>query len=123
MITRRKRIGVRGEKIAAECLARKGYTIIGQNVRVGRKEIDLICRDGADIVFVEVKTGRSSAFGDPAFRVDRRKRQAIAQAAQRWISEHPDDRVGYRFDVITVDTDFVPPRVEHREAAFSLEDT
>lgn len=55
-IKRRKRIGRRGERIAARLLKSKGYRIIDRNVEMSRGEIDIIALDGRTLVFVEVKT-------------------------------------------------------------------
>ena len=53
-----KIFGRRGEAAAQKYLTTQGYKIIGANVRLGRKEIDLIARQGEQTVFVEVKTRR-----------------------------------------------------------------
>jgi len=118
----RRKLGDQGEELAARWLSDKGYQLIGRNIRMGRKEIDIICRTDSTIVFVEVKTGGSDRFGHPAFRVDRRKRQALVEAAQQWVAGQPQTDLEYRFDVITVDTAQQPPVLEHRPAAFSSDD-
>ena len=122
MTHRRKELGDRGEELAARWLADEGYQLIGRNIRMGRKEIDIICRTDSMIVFVEVKTGASDRFGHPAYRVDLRKRRALVEAAQQWVAGQPQTDLDYRFDVITVDTAQNPPVLEHRPAAFSTDD-
>ena len=58
--------GARGEKLARRHLRREGYKILYRNFR-GRTggEIDIVCRDGETLVFVEVKTRSSEDFGRP----------------------------------------------------------
>lgn len=119
---RRRATGDRGEALAAAWLEQRGYAVIDRNVRLGRKEIDLICRYGTDIVFVEVKSGHSDRFGHPAHRVDGRKRKALVEAAQQWIAGHPEAGSGFRFDVVTVEMRGSAPAVEHFPAAFSADD-
>lgn len=52
----RRRVGALGEQLAAGFLDRQGGIILARNLRVGRGEIDLVARLGAELVAVEVKT-------------------------------------------------------------------
>lgn len=122
MTQRRRAIGDQGEELAARWLSDNGFELIGRNIRLGRKEIDIICRSDSMIVFVEVKSGSSDRFGHPAYRVDQRKRRALVEAAQQWIAGQPETDLEFRFDVITVDTAQDPPVLEHRPGAFSADD-
>ena len=61
----RKELGDIGEAMASSFLIERGMVVVGRQVRVGRGEIDLIMRDGEELVFVEVKTRQSNAFGNP----------------------------------------------------------
>jgi putative endonuclease len=114
-------LGDRGEAIAVDWYRRNGYDIIATNVRVGRNELDLICRTDDEIVFVEVKTGCSDEYGAPLYRVDRYKVRALIYAAQRWLLGHPQGHRGIRFYVISIETDRDPPAIDHRPAAFSAD--
>jgi putative endonuclease len=76
--------------------------IVARGFRFRGGEIDLIARDGEELVFVEVKTRTSEDFGNPAESVTRAKRRKLLQAASfylqtRGILQHP-----CRFDVILV---------------------
>ena len=71
----RARRGRGYERVALDYLRGDGYDIIAANYRHGRNEIDIVCRKNNELVFVEVKGGRSSAFGDPVYRVDDHKAQ------------------------------------------------
>ena len=65
MVDGRNKLGGRGEKIAASFLRRQGYRIIEKNYRTRLGEIDIVAREDEDLVFVEVKTRRSTEFGLP----------------------------------------------------------
>ena len=96
-----------GEDIAAQYLRLIGYGIIGKNLRIGRNEIDIVASDGDCLVFVEVKTRRSSRYGEPAEAVGRDKILGIRRAAGRFINvprirrDNAEDRI----DVIDIEVD------------------
>jgi putative endonuclease len=115
--------GNRGEALAAEWYRQRGYEVLGTNVRVGRNELDLICRTGQETVFVEVKTVTDDEFGDPVYKVDRQKRRAVVMATRLWLLGHPQGDRGVRFDIMTVDGSTRPPAMDHRPAAFTADDT
>ena len=69
----RRSLGALGEARAAEHLERRGYRIVGRNVRAGGVELDLIARRGLWLVFAEVKARRTLRFGAPEAAVDARK--------------------------------------------------
>ena len=122
MPTPKRQLGDCGEAIAAAWFRTRGYQIIATNYRAGRNELDLICRTEDDIVFVEVKTGRSDDYGSPLHRVDRKKCRAILYAAQRWLLAHPQGDRGVRFDIMSIETDRHPPAIDHLSAAFTADD-
>ncbi len=110
-----------GEEQAERMLKRKGYRILGRRVRVGtRDEIDLVARDGAALVFVEVKTREHEDFGRPLSAVDRQKRHSMSRAAARYLKKlgYPD--VCFRFDVVEV-VGKSNPEIRHVENAFVME--
>ena len=118
------RAGRWGEAQAERALRERGFKILGRRVRVGRRdELDLVARDGGTLVFVEVKTRASEAFGSPAAAVDRAKRHALSRAAVRYLQALPNPRVPFRFDVVEVvgAPDAGPPVVRHLSNAFPLE--
>lgn len=101
----------------------KGYKILGRRLRIGlRDEIDLIARDGEVLVFVEVKTRRTEAFGRPVESVDRRKRHALSRAATRYLARLRQP-VCFRFDVVEVvgRQGDATPTIRHIENAFMLD--
>lgn len=101
-----------GENSAALYLKEKGFNIIGQNVYVGRCEIDIIAENGDLLLFVEVKTrrqipGTKSIYGRPASAVDREKRQNLLTAAKRYLIENRETVSSFqpRIDIIEVYVD------------------
>jgi putative endonuclease len=93
--------GQSGELSAAAYLRGKGYEILAANWRSGHKEIDIIARDKSTVVFVEVKTRRSSLYGYPEESVTLSKQQKIAAAAEEWIYQN-EWKNEIRFDVIAI---------------------
>jgi putative endonuclease len=76
--------------------------IVGRNVRVPGGEIDVICKDGDVVVFVEVKTRGSARFGSALAAVDARKRRKLRALASDWLQfAAPSARA--RFDVVTIE--------------------
>ncbi len=103
-MNRRGRVGRRGEDLAIGLLERTGYVVLGRNVRLPGGEIDVICRDGEAIVFVEVKTRASARCGSALAAVDARKRRTLRALAADWLQiAAPYARA--RFDVVTIEPD------------------
>jgi putative endonuclease len=96
-------VGRFGEQLAAERLAADGLVLLDRNWRCTDGELDIVATEGATLVFVEVKTRSSVAFGDPAEAVGRAKAARLRRLALRWLAEH-DDRYWpeVRFDVVAV---------------------
>ncbi len=81
-------------------------------------EIDIVCRDGAELVFIEVKTRRSRAYGGGRHAVNARKRELIRQGAASWRRMLPE-AVPYRYDVVEVlYIEGAPPEITHIKYAF-----
>ncbi|MDP6561375.1 MAG: YraN family protein [Candidatus Peribacteraceae bacterium] len=96
--------GKRGEALAVAYLQKKKYKIYGQNIRLGRDEIDVLAYDIEErmLVFVEVKT-RSRYDPDflPALGVTQRKKRALRRAAWKWMYQK-EYEAPWRIDVILV---------------------
>ena len=76
----RARRGALGEALAAAYLELRGYSLLGRNLRVGHKEIDLLARRGDCLVFVEVKLRASDRFGSAAEGLGPDKRRRLREA-------------------------------------------
>lgn len=98
----RQGLGRTGERLAAEELTRQGYTIIERNFRCRHGEIDLIAEDANDLIFVEVKTRRGTAYGLPEEAVTPRKQQKIVQVATHYLDLHDCSERSWRIDVVAV---------------------
>lgn len=105
--------GRSAEDAAAVLMRAKGMTVIEQNFRVKVGEIDLIAKDGDEIVFVEVRSRASSSFGGAAASVGGVKRRKLIRAAGVWLQARRWTGP-CRFDVVAVDAG----RAEHIPAAF-----
>lgn len=113
--------GRRGEELAAGHLRRKGYKILRRNFRAREGgEVDLVCRDGDVLVFVEVKTRSGEGFGRPAHAVDARKRRLLMRAAFSWLRMLDMPDIGFRFDIVEV-VEAESVEVRHIPNAFQLE--
>jgi putative endonuclease len=112
-------VGRLGEDLAATYLCDAGLTILERNWRCSHGELDIVARDGEIVIFVEVKTRSSTAFGDPAEAVNRAKAVRLRKLALHWLAEHRD--IPYwsqlRFDVVSVlRTASGGPSVRHLKA-------
>ena len=122
--TEAQRSGAWGEALSAAYLKEKGYKILGKNVRFGsRCELDLVARSPAPdvLVFVEVITRNSEAFGRPLSAVNKGKRRALGRAATRYLQHLKTKPAHIRFDVVEVvgTPGDENPVVRHIENAFS----
>ena len=97
-------VGRFGEDLAATHLGAAGWRIVERNWRCTDGELDLIAVDGDVLVFVEVKTRSTTAFGDPVEAVDEAKAVRVRRLAARWLAENQSVRRGreVRFDVVAV---------------------
>lgn len=102
MPSARRRLGDRGERAALAHLRSRGYTILAQNWRIAIGEIDLVAREGDQVVFVEVRTRRGAA-PSPEESVSPRKQQRLIALAYSYLAEHGlPDGTPWRIDVIAV---------------------
>ena len=116
------RRGAAGEKLACRFLRRHRYKILYRNFRgtVGG-EIDIVCREGDTLVFVEVKTRSSQDFGRPFEAIHRDQQNRISRGALAWLRMLDDPDILFRFDVVEVVTaEGDKPRLELIRNAFGL---
>ena len=98
-----KSIGKQGEEIACKYLEKLGWKILEKNYRYSRfSEIDIIAKDGNDIVFVEVKTRTSTINGHPFEAINYNKIQNIFKAGLAYLKSTKERHNKYRIDVISI---------------------
>lgn len=101
----RARVGKWGEELAEHFLANKGYLIITKNFRTRFGEIDIVCRDGNTLVFVEVKTRSNEKFGTPEESVTRDKQDKLRLAAEYFLLIKKLRSAPWRIDTIGIKID------------------
>jgi putative endonuclease len=95
-------LGGRGETFAARHLRRRGYKVLVRRFRSRAGEIDLVCRDGEWLVFVEVKTRVNEDLGAPSEAVDATKQRHMSKVALDYLRLLGYPEVPFRFDIAEV---------------------
>jgi putative endonuclease len=114
----RREAGRRAEDAAARWLEERGVRVLARNHATRRGEVDLVCDDGGTLVFVEVRSRSSAAFGSPALTVDAAKARRVVAAATDWAVRNGGLDRAIRFDVVAVDLSGASARFDHFRAAF-----
>lgn len=107
--------GGMGENLAAEYLVGKGFRIVEKNYRWRKAEIDLIVQREDWLIFVEVKTRSSNAYGEPETFVSDFQRRLIYEAAEEYIYK-TDWQGNIRFDIVSVKPSRIPEIVHFEDA-------
>ncbi|NCC25223.1 MAG: YraN family protein [Deltaproteobacteria bacterium] len=95
-------LGREGEALALKHLLGLGYEIVACNWRKGSYEIDFVCVDGDEVVFVEVKTRSSNVHGLPGQALDRNKARSLIRAAVHFLNDRDWWSRPCRFDLVSV---------------------
>ena len=96
------RLGEHGEKLAEEFLVGSGMTVVERRHRTRRGEIDLVCRDGGTLVFVEVKTRRTDRAGAPFESITAAKQRRLTRLALAYLKNQDLLDCPARFDVVSI---------------------
>ena len=120
MTIARQKLGKTGEDLACQELQRRGYAIVAKRYRRRGGELDIIARDGATLVFIEVKTRDGRAFGEAAEAVTPFKRRRIARLALDYMARHRLSDCPCRFDVVSIHLDSGEPVFEVFQGAFDV---
>jgi putative endonuclease len=115
-----KQFGEEGEDLAVKYLRKRGCEILDRNFRIRSGEIDIVAKDGEDLVFVEVKTRRK---GDPNFlpeAVNHTKIKKIVRTAEYYIMKRKAQNMPARFDVLFIVNNNGKAEIDHIKSAFSL---
>lgn len=115
---RRQSLGILGEDLACRELQRRGYAILERRYRTRYGEIDIIARDGACLVFIEVKTRADERFGGGAAAVTGWKQRRIGQMAIDYVARQRLHECPCRFDVVVVELAGGQPHIDVFRHAF-----
>jgi putative endonuclease len=122
MSRQRAALGKLGEDLACRELERRGYAVLARRYRRRGGELDIIARDGATIVFVEVKTRGGRSFGDAADAITGIKRHRMIQVAMDYLMRNRLTACPCRFDVVSIQFETGRPIIEVVPNAFSVSD-
>ena len=92
--------GLRGERLAEKFLRKEGMKLLARRFRAAGGEIDLICRDGEEIVFVEVKYRPGGERGEGVEAVTPDKLRRVRRAGKVFMTRYPD--AAARIDVVEI---------------------
>jgi putative endonuclease len=98
----RRKLGNEGEDLAARFLKGVGYKILERQFRTKFGEIDLVAKDGREIVFVEVKTRQTLEFGHPEEAVHPVKLAHMSASGEGYLSEKRIESAAHRYDVVAI---------------------
>ncbi|WP_276620076.1 YraN family protein [Syntrophomonas wolfei] len=113
-----RELGLWGEELAAQYLGKKGYKILERNFYTRYGELDLVCEKDDNIVFVEVKTRRSTRFGSPEEAITPRKMGNMKKAAILYLKSSPRFFPEISFDVVSILVEDGKSRINHIINAF-----
>ena len=117
LLTRQER-GREAERAAAAYLERAGLAIVARNWRCRHGELDLVARDGATVVFVEVRARASAGFGGARGSIDHRKRAKLVTTAGAYLARFREPPP-CRFDAVLLEGT-VSPRITWVRNAFEV---
>jgi putative endonuclease len=115
---KKQETGKLGEQIACKALEKKGYRVLEKNYRCRHGEIDIIARQRDHIVFIEVRSKTTDAFGTPEESLTTAKKNKLIATALDYLGSHPNQPENWRIDFVAVELDPVggaPKRVEIME--------
>ncbi len=111
--------GQRGEDLAANYLTQRGFVIMERNYRCRWGEIDIICRQGGYLIFVEVRSKTTDRYGTPEESINRAKISRIRKTAMEYLTSHPERKpVKMRFDLIAITFKNKQESINHIKGAF-----
>jgi len=112
-----KELGDFGEGLALQFIRKKNYSIVTTNYRFQRNEVDLICENDQEIIFIEVKTRQTAQIGPPWKAVTKQKQKQIIKCANHYLITKDIDK-NARFDIISIVHNTSGTFIEHIENAY-----
>lgn len=113
-----KDLGKRGENLAVKYLKKNRYKILERNFRIKSGEIDIVAKDGEQLVFVEVKTRSRDNNEFLTVSVNKGKQRRIEKTALWYIEKNKYHDMTARFDVIFIVRENGSTKIEHIKDAF-----
>jgi putative endonuclease len=98
-----QKVGKQAEEFAADYLQERGFRIIDRNWRCRWGELDLIAREGEQMVFIEVKARSTHDFGSPEESLTRSKKGRLLKTAWQYLETVGKLDSEWRFDLIAID--------------------
>lgn len=118
---KRHALGESGEAMAAAYLEKRGLKIVARRVRLRRGEIDIVARDGAEWVFVEVKTRSGFRMGTAVEAMTPAKIASMARAVREYVHRHGLDDAPMRCDLLAIDfSGDLVPTIRHYPASIPM---
>lgn len=119
-MSQRQGVGRRGEELAARHLEQLGLVVVDRNVRLPWGEIDLVAREGDELVFVEVKTRIGDDSTAPDEVVSVAKLERLERLSEAYVERMGDPEIAWRVDVVGVvlGRDGRVVRIDHLPGAF-----
>jgi putative endonuclease len=111
-------IGNSGERDAVSFLQRQGFAILDRNYTFNHGEVDVVAKDGDELVFVEVKLRQGSRFGSPESSVTPAKQELIRRTAEGYVQEKRLSNISCRFDVVAITVEKGMKKIVHYKNAF-----
>lgn len=102
---RNRALGDLGERLACEALTKRGYVIVERNWRCTAGELDIVAREGAVWVFVEIKTRRGHNTGLPEDGLTPQKAERLVRSAEAYLTAHELYEVDWRIDFVGIELD------------------
>jgi len=119
MGNKKQELGKWGEQEASNYLLKKGYQILGRNIRTPHGEIDILASLDQILIFVEVKTRSSTNFGNPEIAIDAQKLSHMENSASFYV-QNSDYAGTWQCDAIAIlKSDTQPLEIVHFENVIS----
>ncbi len=101
------RLGAAGEDFACRYMEGKGYEVVERSFRCPFGEIDIVALKDGEMVFAEVKTRSTSAYGRPREAVNRAKLSRMEKCARYYLMKTDRPYHGVSLDVIEVTVEHI----------------
>lgn len=98
----KRNTGNYGENLACKFLKESGFKIVERNYFYGHGEIDIIARDGDELVFVEVKYRTNDEYGPPELSISKGKQKLVRRTAEAYLYEHEIKDQKCRIDIVAI---------------------